>query len=133
MAQIVVSCTFCNKKILRYPSDINIKHNFCDHHCAASFTNRIRITRLSAIRQARKIQSSLCKRQGCSNHVGLENRMYCSNQCKKDYYQKDHQNFRALSYFPVNILLMMDTSVTLYQKKLSMTGYSPEKFHIWSK
>ncbi|MFZ3069074.1 MAG: hypothetical protein WA052_02030 [Microgenomates group bacterium] len=97
MTRILIICSFCKGKIYRNPSSINSKHNFCNHHCSASFTNRKRTTKLSVLRKTRVILSPLCKQFGCSNHIGLENKIFCSYQCKKAFYQSGHSQFKEES------------------------------------
>ncbi|EKD43000.1 MAG: hypothetical protein ACD_72C00508G0003 [uncultured bacterium] len=103
MSNLNLFCTQCSKRILlRNHSAVNPNgHNFCNHHCAASFTNRNRITRLTISKQIRKTRSSKCKRYKCTNKIGIENRIYCSNKCRKAFYLEDNIKFEETTIMKV--------------------------------
>jgi len=96
MGKTIVYCLCCNKKIVRKNSAIsNSGHNFCNHHCSASITNKFRFLQKS-INKINKIkQSPKCARYGCLNRIGIENKIFCSNNCRKEAYQLDISKFKV--------------------------------------
>src|SRR5258706_3110457 len=94
MPDIILLCTLCKKKIVRSPCAVNPGNNFCNHHCAAIFTNSHRISQTTLDRYLREKQSKNCHYSKCINHIGIENQLFCSNKCRSSSFQNELAKFK---------------------------------------
>lgn len=93
MSKLLLSCLQCGRTLSRRPSQIR-GNTFCNHHCAATYSNRHRITTLILKRRQKIIESPFCIRVGCDHRIKLENRCYCSQACKDVVNRKIRENYR---------------------------------------
>jgi len=72
-------CKTCEKQILRFPSQVKSDNIFCNHHCAAIFTNANRSSKSA-------FTCSICgKNTPCYPSKKLQKK-FCSIQCRKQSY-----------------------------------------------
>ena len=72
---IIVNCNTCNTELTRTKSTLST-NNFCNHSCAAKFTNTVR-------ERIRKEITQTCKH--CNTILNHKDKVYCNLKCQKDF------------------------------------------------
>lgn len=72
---IIINCNTCDKELTRTKSTLST-NNFCNHSCAAKFTNNLRY-------RTKKEITQICRY--CSTKLNHKDRLYCNNKCQKDF------------------------------------------------
>jgi hypothetical protein len=140
---MIMYCGYCHKELLRRrPSALNKNgHNFCNHHCSASFTNSFRITQLTLAKRKRMLEKPTCANPGCYKQIGLENKIYCSPECRfideneksKDYVLQEIQKFvKKFDRVPIKYELPTLSSRSrhcfgTWNKAVKAAGFIPNK------
>lgn len=147
MTYVKVRCKTCDKPLSRLRSSIEPSGNiFCSSSCFAKYSNRHRITRLTLARQQKISKKPVCANQNCQKQIGLENKIYCSPECRffdeneksKNYVLQEIQKFvKKFGRVPIKYELPNLSSrgrhcFGTWNKAVKVAGYTPNEV-IFSK
>ena len=100
--RIHAKCKICNKLVIRLKSSIEASGNiFCSSSCSIIFSNTHRVTKLTLAKRNRLLERPFCSNSKCRKQIGLENKRYCSLECRsfdeneksKNYVLQEIQKF----------------------------------------
>ncbi len=81
--RIFAKCRVCYKDVTRLKSDVETSGNiFCSSSCSIKYSNTHRITKLTLARKKHLFEKPVCMNPSCHKQIGLENKKYCSPECR---------------------------------------------------
>lgn len=79
---------------MRLQSSIEPSGNiFCSNTCSIKYSNAHRITKLMLSKRKRLSEKPICANPGCLKQIGLENKMYCSPECRRSNENEKGKHF----------------------------------------